>query len=98
MHEQMRYQQMIDDLQRKRDYDRMYGSSHYRGYGNPRYPSSPYDMQQSSYGQEPLTNQQEMLLDLFDEFVTTPDGKALAAALTRFSRFVQSRVDRSSQQ
>lgn len=92
-HEQMRMHQMLEKL--KRDYTRMYGND-----GSFDRSWNPYyNTQQSSYGQEqPLTMQQEMLLDLFDEFVSTPDGKALASGLTRFARYVQSKTDRASQQ
>lgn len=43
-----------------------------------------------------LSGQQELLLKMYDEFVTTDDGKALAANLNKFARFVQSRVAKSS--
>lgn len=38
-----------------------------------------------------LSDQQKSLLGLFDEFVTTDEGRALAASLQRFARFVQSK-------
>lgn len=41
-----------------------------------------------------LSSQQEMLLKFYDEFATTDDGKALAAGLNKFARFVQSKVDK----
>lgn len=43
-----------------------------------------------------LSGQQELLLKMYDEFVTTDDGKALAANLNKFARFVQSKVAKSS--
>jgi hypothetical protein len=39
-----------------------------------------------------LSVQQLMLLKMYDEFANTDDGKALAAGLTKFSRFVHSKV------
>lgn len=43
----------------------------------------------------PLQPQQEALLKLYDEFVNTDEGKALAAGLTRFARFAQSKLNKS---
>lgn len=48
------------------------------------------DQEQSSS----LSKQQEMLLAFYDEFANTDDGKALAASLNKFARFVQSKVDK----
>lgn len=39
--------------------------------------------------------QQELLLKMYDEFAETDDGKALAAGLQKFARYVQSKVARS---
>ena len=39
--------------------------------------------------------QQELLLKMYDEFAETDDGKALAAGLQKFARFVQSKVAKS---
>jgi len=44
----------------------------------------------------PLNGQQELLLTMYDEFALTDDGKALAANLTKFARWVQSKVAKSS--
>lgn len=44
-----------------------------------------------------LTNQQEMLLAMYDEFAVTDDGKALAAGLSKFARFVQSKTAKAAQ-
>lgn len=42
-----------------------------------------------------LPKEAEMLLRLYGEFANTDDGKALAAGLGKFARFVQSEVDRA---
>jgi hypothetical protein len=42
-----------------------------------------------------LVPPKEMLLRLYDEFATQDDGKQLAAYLTKFARFVQSKVDKA---
>jgi hypothetical protein len=42
-----------------------------------------------------LSKQQEMLLSMYDEFATTDDGKALAIGLSKFARYVQSKVAKS---
>lgn len=44
-----------------------------------------------------LTNQQEMLLGLYDEFVKTDEGKALSANLQRFARYVQGRTSKPAE-
>lgn len=41
-----------------------------------------------------LNTQQLMLLKMYDEFANTDDGKALAANLMKFGRFVQSKIDK----
>lgn len=43
-----------------------------------------------------LSGQQELLLKMYDEFAITDDGKALAANLNKFARFVQSKVAKTS--
>lgn len=53
-------------------------------------------MQQSSAANMP--KEAELLVMLYDEFLNTDDGKALAAGLGKFARFVQSKVDASGQQ
>lgn len=43
----------------------------------------------------PMTIQQEMLLTMYNEFANTDDGKQLASNLSKFARFVQSKVAKS---
>ncbi len=57
----------------------------------------PLQAQQSSVATiaEPQPAQgQDLLLKLYDEFVKTDEGKQLAANLSKFARFAQSKVDR----
>lgn len=54
-------------------------------------PVAPVPIQQQSSS---LERPQETLLAFYDEFANTDDGKALAASLNKFSRFVQSKVNK----
>lgn len=41
-----------------------------------------------------VTSQERLLLDLFREFATSDEGKALSASLTKFARYVQSQTSK----
>jgi len=60
-------------------------------------PEQTAATQEAMAQQSSLSKQQETLLAFYDEFALTDDGRALAASLSKFARYVQSKTGKAAQ-